>query len=60
MSATIISELLDFWNATGWLVVFCSDGEPNLVSAEFDEFLANNNITRRKSWAVYPQSNGAA
>ena len=39
-SATIISKLTDFWNATGWTVVFCSDGERNLVSAEFDRFLS--------------------
>ena len=45
--ATIISKLTDFWNATGWPVVFCSDGEANLVSAEFDQFLADNRITRR-------------
>ena len=28
--------------------------------AEFDEFLENNNITRRRSWVGYPQSNRAA
>ena len=59
-SAKIVSKLKDFWNMTGWPVVFCSDSEPNLVSAEFDEILANNNITRRRSSAGYPQSNGAA
>ena len=59
-SATVIPKLTDFWNSTGWPVVFCSDGEPNLDSAEFDEFLANNNITRRSLSAGYPQSNGAA
>ena len=59
-SATIISKLTDFWNSTGWPVVFCSDGEKNLDSAEFSQFLADNNITRRKSSAGYPQSNGAA
>ena len=47
-SATIIHNLTDFWNSKGWPVVFCNDGEPNLDSAEFDEFLANNNITRLK------------
>ena len=40
--------------------MFCSDGKPNLVSAEFDQFLLNNNIKRRRSLAGYPQSNGAA
>ena len=42
--ATIISKLTDFWNSTGWPVVFCSDGEKNLDSAEFSQFLADNNI----------------
>ena len=41
-------------------MVFCSDGEKNLDSAEFSQFLAGNNITLRKSSAGYPQSNGAA
>ena len=41
-------------------MVFCSDGEPNLDSVEFSQFLVDNNITRRKSSAGYPQSNGAA
>ena len=59
-SATIISKLTDFWNSTRWPVVFCSDGERNLDSADFSQFLADNNITRRKSSARYPQSNGAA
>ena len=59
-SATIISKLTDFWNATGWPVVFCSDREANLVSAEFDPFLTDNGITRRWSSAGYLQSNGAA
>ena len=58
--ATIINKLTDFWNATGWPVVFCSDGEKNLDSAEFSRFLADNNITCRKSSAGHPQSNGAA
>ena len=40
--------------------MFCSDGEVNLVSAEFDQFLADNSITRRRSSARNPQSNGAA
>ena len=57
--ATINHKLTDFWNSTVWPVVFCSDGEPNLDSAEFDQFLADNNITRRKSSAEYHQSNGA-
>ena len=57
--ATIIHKLTDFWNSTGWPVVFCSDGERNLDLVEFDEFLADNKITRRKSSASYPQSNGA-
>ena len=59
-SATIISKLTDFWNSTGWPVVFCSDGEANLDTAEFSQFLSDNNITRCKSSAAYPQSNGAA
>ena len=41
-------------------MVFCSDGEPNLDSAEFNQFLADNIITRCNSLAGYPQSNGAA
>ena len=59
-SKTIIDKLTDFWNSTGWPVVFCSDGEKNLDSAEFNDFLEANRITRRKSSAGYPQSNGAA
>ena len=59
-SAMIIHKLTDFWNSTGWPVVFCSEGEPILDSAEFDEFIANNNITRLKSSAGYLQSNKAA
>ena len=53
--ATIIHNLTDFWNSTGWPVVFCSDGEANLVSAEFDQFLTDKGITRRQSSAGYPQ-----
>jgi hypothetical protein len=41
---TVIGKLTDFWNATGWPMVFCSNGEPILVSAEFDRFLADNGI----------------
>ena len=40
--------------------MFCSDGEPNLVLAEFDQFLSDNNIRKRRSSAGYPQSNGVA
>ena len=40
--------------------MFCSDEKPMLVAAEFDQFLADNGITRRLSSAGYPQSNGAA
>ena len=58
--ATIISKLTEFWNSRGWPVVFCSDREANLDSAEFSQFLADNNINRYKSSAGYPQSNGAA
>ena len=59
-SATIIHKLTDFWNLTWWPVVFCSDGETNFDLQEFNEFLSDNHITRRKSSAGYPQSNGAA
>ena len=59
-SATIISKLTEFWNSTEWSVFFCSDGEANLDSEQFSQFLADNNITRRKSLAGYLQSNGVA
>ena len=59
-STAIINKLTDFWNLMGWPVVICSDGEKNLDSAEFDGFLEDNKVTRRKSSAGYPQSNGAA
>ena len=58
MSATVIAFLSDVFSSEDNPLELVTDNGPSFVSAEFEAFLAAQDITHCCSSIYYPQSNG--